>query len=114
MSAVCKFHRSHLVALLAILCLPSGVFAGGVVATNRQSALVAAMAGGGTVTFAFNGTIYLTNTLVVSNNIVLDATGQSVAISGSNSVQILIVDAGATLILSNLTLRDGLAQGPLG
>jgi hypothetical protein len=111
MRAVRECGHSHLVTLLAMLCFPSVVFPGGVVATNSQSALVAAMAGGGTVTFSFNGTIFLTNTLVVPNNTVLDATGQNVAISGSNSVQILIVNAGTTLILSNLTLRDGLAQG---
>ena len=77
----------------------------------NQAALNAAMAGGGTVTFAVNGTIYLTNTIVVSNNTVLDATGHSVAISGSNSVQIFIINSGTTLAITNLTMRDGFVQG---
>ena len=71
------------------------------------------MTGGGTVTFAVNGTIYLTSTIVVSDDTVLDATGQSVAISGSNSVQIFIVNSNTTLALTNLILRDGFIQTPL-
>jgi hypothetical protein len=111
MVAVRKWCHSRLVTLLAVLCLPSLGFAGGVVATNTQSALVAAMAGGGTVTFAFNGTICLTNTIEVSNDTVLDATGQDVAISGSNSVQILIIDSGTTVSMTNLTLSNGISEG---
>jgi hypothetical protein len=111
MVAVRKRCHSYLLTLLAVMCFPFLGFAGGLVATNTQSALVAAMAGGGTVTFAFNGTIYLTNTIEVSNDTVLDATGQDVAISGSNSVQILIIDSGMTVSMTNLTLSRGVSQG---
>jgi hypothetical protein len=60
--------------LAAILCFSPGAFASGVVTSATESALVATMTGGGAVTFAVNGTIYLTNTLIVSNNTVMDAT----------------------------------------
>jgi len=81
-----------------------------VVASANESSLVAALAGGGKVTFAMDGTIYLTNTIVVSNNTVLDGTGHNLAISGSNAVQIFIVNSNTTLAMTNLTLRDGFFQ----
>jgi hypothetical protein len=96
-------------ALIAILCFSPGAFAAGVVSSANESALLAAMAGGGRVTFGFNGTIYLSDAIDVSTNTVLDATGQTVAISGSSSVQLFTVNSGATLCLTNLTLEDGLA-----
>jgi hypothetical protein len=102
------------VALAAFFCFLPGAFGAGVVSSATESALAAAMAGGGTVTFAANGTIYLTNTIVVSNNTVLDATGRSVAISGSNSVQIFIVNSNTTLVMTNLTLMNGFVQGAPG
>ena len=71
------------------------------------------MGGGGTVTFAVDGVIGLTNAIVVSNNTVLDATGHNVTISGSNAVSLFIVNPGVRLYLTNLTLADGLAQGIL-
>ena len=63
------------------------------------------------MTFAVGGTIFLTNTIVISNNTVLDASGRHVSISGSNAVQIFIIDSDATVAMTNLTLLDGLAQG---
>jgi hypothetical protein len=89
-------------------------YSAGVVTTASQAPLMTAMSTGGTVTFGFNGTIYLTNTITVSNSTVLDATGQTVTISGSNAVQIFIVNPNATLVLSNLTLANGLASGSIG
>jgi hypothetical protein len=73
-------------ALMAILCFPLEAFASGVVTSATESSLVAAMSGGGTVTFAVNGTIYLTSTIVVSSNTVIDApaiTRRSAAVTRS-------------------------------
>jgi hypothetical protein len=103
---------SALLVLMSIFCLSSEAFAAGVVTSATENSLVAAMAGGGTVTFAVNGTIYLTSTIAVSDDTVLDATGQNVVISGSNSVQIFIINSNTTLAMTNLTLRDGFVQGP--
>ena len=56
--------------------------AGGVVTDCTEAALRTAMIGGGLVTFTCDGTITLTNTLTVSEDTVLDATGRQVTISG--------------------------------
>jgi hypothetical protein len=55
------FGLPALATLVAILCFSSEAVASGVVSNATESALVAAMTGGGAVTFAVNGTIYLTN-----------------------------------------------------
>jgi len=94
-------------AFLAFFPRASG---SGVVSSATQNALQTCMNGGGTVTFAINGTIYLTDTIVVSNNTLLDATGHSVAISGSNLVQIFVVQSNTTLTITNLTFENGLIQ----
>ncbi len=96
--------------LAAILCSSTGAFAAGVVTSANESSLTTAMAGGGTVTFAVNGTIYLTNTIVVSNNTVLDATGYNVAVDGSNAVSLFAVNSNVSFTLKGLTLANGLAQ----
>jgi hypothetical protein len=80
------------------------------VVTNADLAtLQRALAGGGTVDFACDGTIILTNTIVISNHTVLDATGHQITLSGGSNVQIFVVNSNATLELNNLTLADGLA-----
>jgi hypothetical protein len=82
--------------LIALFCFSSRSFAGGVVSNATESALVAAMTGGGTVTFAVDGTISLTSTITVSTNTVIDATGYNVVISGGGAVEILSVNSGVT------------------
>jgi hypothetical protein len=64
-----------------------------------------------TVTFGFSGTLGITSTKVISSNIILDGTGQTVAISGSNNVSIFTVEPGVQLTLKNLTLINGHAAG---
>jgi hypothetical protein len=94
-------------AFLAFFPSASG---SGVVSDATQDALQTCMNGGGTVTFAINGTIYLTNAIVVANNTLLDATGHNVAISGSNLVQIFVVHSNTTLTITNLTFENGFIQ----
>ena len=62
--------RRVLASLLGLGCmlLSFPVYSGGVVTSVSQAALMSALSGGGTVTFGFNGTIYLTNTITVANN----------------------------------------------
>lgn len=101
------FRQGICLALLAAICLPRVAFCGGVVSHTDEADLLAAMSGGGTVTFAVSGTIYLTNTIVVSNNTALNATGQNVAISGSNAVQIFSINSNTTVAITNLIMKDG-------
>src|SRR6516225_10196985 len=51
-----------------LLLLPSLACAGGVVTNCTDAALRAAISGGGTVTFACDGTITLTNTIIVASD----------------------------------------------
>jgi hypothetical protein len=76
-----------------------------VVITNlTQAALLEAMAGGGWVVFAGDGTVVLTGGTTVATNTVLDGTGHSVVLSGGSGIS---VPAHVTLTMSNLTIQGG-------
>src|SRR5208282_2563531 len=84
----------------------------GIVVTNcTEAALRAAIAGGGTVTFACDGTITLTNTITIATDTWLDGSGHQVTISGGNAVRVFEVPANATLGLVNLTIANGTVYG---
>lgn len=97
------------ISIFAVLCLliPWRAWAGVVVASCTDASLRAAMAGGGTVTFACDGTITVANPIYNSANTVVDATGRRIIISGGNRVQIFYVAANSTLALTHLTLVNG-------
>ncbi len=80
-----------------------------VVSSPDEASLRAAVQIGGWVSLAFNGTLTLTNTIVVTNSVILDASGVSATISGGNAVRLFYVAPGASLSATNLTLADGLA-----
>jgi hypothetical protein len=61
-------------AALCLLMQESG-WAAGVVTSCSEASLRTAMAGGGTVTFACDGTITLGSTITISVNTILDGTG---------------------------------------
>ncbi len=71
--------------------------------------LADALAGGGAVTFACNGTIVVPE-IVISSDTVLDATGHSVTLSGNNANRVLRVPAGASLTVRHLTIANGNAD----
>ena len=59
-----KLHKNGLRGALALLLLPPvAAWAGGVVTDCTEAELRGAMAGGGAVTFACDGTILLANTI---------------------------------------------------
>src|ERR1039458_7126575 len=70
-------------AVALLLLLPLAAWAGGVVTNCTETALRAAMAGGGVVTFACDGTITLASTITNENDTALDGSGHNVTISGS-------------------------------
>jgi hypothetical protein len=90
-----------------ILLLPLAADAGGTVNNCTEAALRAAMADGGTVTFACDGTITLTSTITNALDTVLDASGHQVTISGRNSVRVFYVAPGVTFTLINLKIANG-------
>jgi hypothetical protein len=97
--------------VLCLTCATLPLFGAGVVTNASQADLLSAMAGGGTVNLAFNGTIWLTNSITVATNTVLIASNHSVTISGNNAVQLFVVPQSVTFVLSNIVLADGLASG---
>ena len=111
--------------LTGILCrltfLSHTVHAGGSVAACDQGHLEAALAGGGTVTFACGGVIVLTTTINVTADTFLDGRGQSVVLSGNDSVRLFNVASNVRFTLIDLTLApvdravaQGDAQNPVG
>ena len=73
--------------------------------------LSTALRAGGTVAFAIDGTIVLTNTITISTNVILDGNGHSITISGGGAVELFNLPAGLNLTLRNLTLADGVSNG---
>jgi hypothetical protein len=78
-----------------------------VVTNCTEAALRAAVAAGGTVTFACDGTIVLSNTITVATNLVLDATDHQVTISGNNAVRVFFVNSNINFTVANLTIANG-------
>ena len=89
------------------------------VTTCNEAGLRAAIAQGGTVDFACDGTITLTNTIQVTNAVAIDGTGRQVVISGGGRVRLFQVNTGVVFSARHLTFSDGRDQGgiatsPLG
>lgn len=91
--------------------LAGSTFTGGaatnVVTVCDQATLQSAVASGGTVLFGCDATIVLTNTLVVSQNTVIDGAGHNITISGNDVVRVFQVNPGITFKLANLTVANG-------
>ncbi|MBI5383703.1 MAG: LamG domain-containing protein [Verrucomicrobia bacterium] len=112
------------VALVAMMGLPGPrtAFASGVVTNATEANLRAALAGGGTVTFATSGTIALVDTLTIETNTVLDASGHSITLSGNRDypydvghlTRVFNVRTGVTFAVVNLTIADGYADAGAG
>lgn len=78
-----------------------------VVISPTEASLRAAIKIGGWVSLAFNGTVTITNTISITNNVILDGTGVSATISGGNAVRLFYVAPGVTFCATNLTLANG-------
>jgi YD repeat-containing protein len=97
-----------------LLGFPLFIHGGGVVSTCTESALTNALAGGGTVTFGCSGTIVVANTIVISTNTIMNASGSSVLISGGDWVRVFLVNTNVTLTMYNVTICNGRAGGGAG
>ncbi|HEY0551974.1 MAG TPA: hypothetical protein VGF13_20385, partial [Verrucomicrobiae bacterium] len=64
---------------------------------------------GGSVIFACDGVLVLSNQIEIANDVSLDASGHSITFSGGNTSRIFSVSSGAFLVMTNLTLAHGLA-----
>jgi hypothetical protein len=102
--AVALFRVIILVALVFPIALAAQTT---VLSSLDPGQLNAALQAGGTVTFAIDGTIVLTNTITLSNSVVLDGTNHSVTISGGGAVQIFNILPAGQLTLRNLIFANG-------
>lgn len=118
----CVSFLPFLALLLSTRSCPSAS-AAGVVSQPTEAALVAAMQGGGVVTFNCNGVIPITSTKKVgpgvggdgTTSLTLDATGHNITLDGGGRVQILYAtttgiaggNASYSLTLKHLVLVNG-------
>jgi hypothetical protein len=86
----------------------------GEVVVLDQAHLLTALAAGGHVTFGGDGTIVLSETLIISQNTIVDGSGHSVTISGNDSVRVFSVNSGVNFTLKNLTIANGFNAGSPG
>lgn len=89
----------------AVLLLAGRAQAGGVVTDCTETALRAALAGGGSVAFTCSGTIVLASPLVINATTLLDGTGQQVTLSGNDAVR--VIENRSTLTLRRITIANG-------
>src|SRR5689334_13258614 len=117
--------KGHMNRFLASLPIVSTVLFGSVLPLPQHSHAASlpecdeaifriAIAQGGNVQFGCDGTIVLTSTLAVTNDVTLDANGHSVTISGGDAVRHFAVQSNASLSLLGLRLVNGLAANTGG
>lgn len=90
------------------------VIAPSVVTNCSEVDLRAVLRQGGRLAIACDGTFELENTLQISRDTALDASGHRVTISGVNRVQVFQVDTNATFSLASLTVANGLSTNGQG
>ena len=108
-----NLRNTQLLILGGLLASAGAAFCGGVITNCTQADLHAALVGGGAVTFACSGTITLTNTLSITQDTSIDASGYQVKISGGNAVRLFTV-TNASFGLTGLMLADGYFIGANG
>ncbi len=83
------------------------VFPAGTVLTASEADLRAAMAGGGVVTFACDGTIFLAYSISIVSDTRLDGSGRQVTVSGNRQAGVFIVNTNVTFTVVRLTIAEG-------
>ncbi|MGN6386121.1 MAG: choice-of-anchor Q domain-containing protein [Verrucomicrobiota bacterium] len=79
----------------------------GVVSQPTEVALKAAVAGGGTVTFSFDGVISLTSPVLINSDTVIDGSGHTVQIYGRGSCRLAEISQGVSATFRKLDLYAG-------
>jgi fibronectin-binding autotransporter adhesin len=104
---MCPKHLITLLVLLTLAVPAAPAQADGIVSVCDEAHLLAALAGGGTVTFSCSGTITLAATITIAADTTIDGSGQTVTISGNHALRVFTVNSGVTLNLNKLTVADG-------
>jgi len=79
-----------------------------------EASIREALANGPIIRFSCDGAITLTNHLTISDEIVFDASGHAVTISGEQKVRVFQVNTGVNLTLINLTVANGFSTNAGG
>ena len=82
-----------------------------VVTDCTEMALRTAMAGGGGVTFACDGTIPLASTITNESDTTRDGSGHQVTISGNGAVRVFYINTNVTFAAVRLTIAEGTSLG---
>jgi hypothetical protein len=108
--------RCTVVSILSFFVLVSAaaLARAGVVTSCDDYGLRTAIAQGGVVTFACDGTITLTNVIGIENNVVLDGTGHRVTIDGAGTNQMFYVSSQGSFVATNLVFANGLGTNNAG
>ena len=96
---------------MVTLVITNSIGTTNVVNSPDEASLRASIKIGGWVSLGFNGTIIITNTINITNNVILDGSSVSATISGGNAVRLFYVAPGASLSMTNLTLANGMILG---
>jgi HYR domain len=75
---------------------------------GRIGTVISSASAGDTIMFSCGGTIPISSTLTISQNLTLDGSGQSVTLDGSNSAEVLSVNSGVSFTLNALTIAHGI------
>ncbi len=86
------------------LALPA--LAGGNVGTCDEANLTTALGGGGTVTFSCSGTIPITVAKNITTSTTIDASGQTVVLSGTTTAKMFTVNQDINLTFKALTIQN--------
>lgn len=87
---------------------------GSEMAVCNETNLRQAIQSGGLIAFSCDGVIVLAAPLRITNSVTLDGTGRAVTLSGGQLVRLFEIEATGSLLLRNLVLADGWAQGTNG
>ena len=111
---IIRWRRTAGIGAIALVLAANTAGWGADVATCTESALRLALAQDGNVALTCDGTITLTSPLIISNQVVIDGTGQNVSFTISGEHRLFHVEAGGDLTLVGLTLRGGRDIGTNG
>lgn len=113
-SGICRLQPMAAGLLIFVLSTP-GLNAAVTLTSASYSALRAALSTGGTIILAFDGSIAVTNTLQISFDTLIDATGHTVTLNGANGAgRIFDVPSGVNFTAKNLILSGGSSVGTNG
>jgi hypothetical protein len=78
---------------------------------GRIGTVIGSATAGDTIQFSCSGSIPISSTLTISQDLTLDGSGQTVTLDGGDSTQVLFVNSGVSFTLNALTIAHGSAGG---